>query len=85
MSRQGIDLLDLFASHAQIAGEATVIMAALATVKIAEANEAKAKLAAFEANPAVARLPVCMAKTQYSLTHDPKLIGRPKGWTNAYR
>jgi formate--tetrahydrofolate ligase len=22
-----------------------------------------------------------MAKTQYSLSHDPKLQGRPKGWT----
>jgi formate--tetrahydrofolate ligase len=43
--------------------------------------EAAAKLAAFEADPAVAHLPVCMAKTQYSLSHDPKLHGRPKGWT----
>lgn len=25
-------------------------------------------------------LPVCIAKTQYSLSHDPKLIGRPKGF-----
>jgi formate--tetrahydrofolate ligase len=44
-------------------------------------NEAKAKLAALEADPAVAHLPVCMAKTQYSLSHDPKLVGRPKGWS----
>ncbi len=43
-------------------------------------EEAKAKLAAFEADPSVANLPVCMAKTQYSLTHDPKKVGRPKGW-----
>lgn len=27
-----------------------------------------------------ASLPVCMAKTQYSLSHDPALLGRPKGW-----
>ena len=26
------------------------------------------------------RLPVCMAKTQSSLTHDPALKGRPRGW-----
>ena len=26
------------------------------------------------------RLPVCMAKTQYSLSHDPRLKGAPKGW-----
>ena len=43
--------------------------------------EAASKLAAFEADPAVARLSVCMAKTQYSLSHDPKLLGRPRGWT----
>jgi formate--tetrahydrofolate ligase len=27
------------------------------------------------------RLPVCMAKTQYSLSADPALLGRPKGFT----
>ncbi|MDR2071503.1 MAG: formate--tetrahydrofolate ligase [Treponema sp.] len=27
-----------------------------------------------------AALPVCMAKTQYSLSHDPALKGAPKGW-----
>ncbi|MDR0387184.1 MAG: formate--tetrahydrofolate ligase [Treponema sp.] len=26
------------------------------------------------------KLPVCMAKTQYSLSHDPSLKGAPKGW-----
>ncbi|HHC09100.1 MAG TPA: formate--tetrahydrofolate ligase [Actinobacteria bacterium] len=26
------------------------------------------------------RLPICMAKTQYSLSHDPSLLGAPKGW-----
>lgn len=26
------------------------------------------------------RLPICMAKTQYSLSHDPKLLGRPTGF-----
>ena len=38
------------------------------------------KLAALQANPETAHLPVCMAKTQYSLSHDPNLLGRPKGW-----
>ena len=41
---------------------------------------AKTKLAQFEGDPATAKLPVCMATTQYSLSHDPKLLGRPKGW-----
>ncbi|MBX3441675.1 MAG: formate--tetrahydrofolate ligase [Planctomyces sp.] len=26
------------------------------------------------------RLPVCVAKTQYSLSHDPELLGRPRGF-----
>ncbi|MBR2921399.1 MAG: formate--tetrahydrofolate ligase [Kiritimatiellae bacterium] len=38
------------------------------------------KLEAYQANPGTAHLPVCIAKTQYSLSHDPKLLGRPKGW-----
>jgi formate--tetrahydrofolate ligase len=25
-------------------------------------------------------LPICMAKTQYSFSHDPKLLGAPEGW-----
>ncbi len=41
---------------------------------------AEAKLAAFQADPETAKLPICIAKTQYSLSHDPKLLGRPKGW-----
>lgn len=43
--------------------------------------EAQRKLTMYENDPAIARLPVCMAKTQYSLSHDAKLLGRPKGWT----
>ena len=26
-------------------------------------------------------LPICMAKTQYSFSHDPALLGAPSGWT----
>lgn len=43
--------------------------------------EAQAKLTALEANPDTANLAVCMAKTQYSLSHDPALTGRPTGFT----
>ena len=43
-------------------------------------DEAQADLKAILADPDMAKLPVCMAKTQYSLTHDPSLLGRPKGW-----
>jgi formate--tetrahydrofolate ligase len=38
------------------------------------------KLAAYQADPEISRLPICVAKTQYSLSHDPKLTGRPRGW-----
>ncbi len=41
---------------------------------------AKKTLERFEAQ-GFGRLPVCVAKTQYSLSHDPKLKGRPKGFT----
>lgn len=36
-------------------------------------------IAALSAN-GYAHLPVCIAKTQYSLSHDPKLLGRPEGF-----
>jgi formate--tetrahydrofolate ligase len=37
------------------------------------------QLARMEAN-GYGHLPICMAKTQYSLSHDPKLLGRPTGF-----
>jgi formyltetrahydrofolate synthetase len=36
-------------------------------------------VARFEAQ-GYGRLPICMAKTQYSLSHDPTLLGRPSGF-----
>ena len=41
---------------------------------------AKQKLAQFE-ELGWGRFPICMAKTQYSLSHDAKLRGRPEGFT----
>lgn len=38
------------------------------------------KMKAFEANPETANLPICVAKTQYSLSDDATKIGRPTGW-----
>lgn len=35
----------------------------------------------FEADPATAAMGTCMVKTHLSLSHDPTLKGRPKGWT----
>jgi formate--tetrahydrofolate ligase len=38
------------------------------------------KLESYQADPEISRFPVCIAKTQYSLSHDPELLGRPSGW-----
>ena len=38
------------------------------------------KLEMYQSDPETANLPVCVAKTQYSLSHDPKMLGRPRGW-----
>lgn len=40
---------------------------------------AEQKLATFQ-SLGFGKLPLCIAKTQYSLSHDPKLLGRPKGF-----
>lgn len=43
-------------------------------------EQAAEQIASFEAN-GFGNLPICMAKTQYSLSHDPKLKGAPSGYT----
>ncbi|NYF88124.1 formate--tetrahydrofolate ligase [Tunturiibacter empetritectus] len=43
-------------------------------------SQAEEKLARFT-KWGYGALPVCIAKTQYSLTDDPKLMGAPTGWT----
>jgi formate--tetrahydrofolate ligase len=43
-------------------------------------DAARSKLERF-ASWGFGRLPVCIAKTQYSLTDDPKRMGAPTGWT----
>lgn len=43
-------------------------------------DEARAKLALFAQDPATKKLGTCMVKTHLSLSHDPSLKGRPKGW-----
>jgi formate--tetrahydrofolate ligase len=53
-----------------------------ADVRLTE--EAKAKLALF-AKGGFHRLPICMAKTQDSLTDDPNIPGRPRGFTITVR
>jgi formyltetrahydrofolate synthetase len=44
-------------------------------------DAARRTMAELEADPETAGLPICVAKTQYSLSHDPALTGRPRGWT----
>jgi formyltetrahydrofolate synthetase len=41
---------------------------------------AEAKIKASEGDPAMRKLGTCMVKTHLSLSHDPTLKGRPKGW-----
>ncbi len=48
-------------------------------VTFSETATAKAK--AFEADPEIAKMGVCMVKTHLSLSHDPNIKGRPRGWT----
>jgi formate--tetrahydrofolate ligase len=43
-------------------------------------EQAKAKLQQFT-EWGYGKLPVCIAKTQYSFTDDPKILGAPSGWT----
>ncbi len=44
------------------------------------APEASKRIKQFE-EAGFGKLAICMAKTQYSFSHDPKLLGAPEGWT----
>jgi len=43
-------------------------------------DEALEKAKAFEADPLAGKLGTCMVKTHLSLSHDPDVKGRPRGW-----
>lgn len=43
-------------------------------------EQALEKAKQFEADPETAKLGTCMVKTHLSLSHDPDMKGRPKGW-----
>jgi formate--tetrahydrofolate ligase len=43
-------------------------------------DEARAKMERYEADPEIRGLGMCMVKTHLSLSHDPDLKGRPRGW-----
>jgi len=62
--------------EAKVADVARVVYGA-AGVKLGD--KAKGKLQEFT-NWGFGKLPVCIAKTQYSFTDNPKLMGAPKGW-----
>jgi len=47
---------------------------------VSYAPEAEAKAKRMEADPELAKLGTCMAKTHLSLSHDPNIKGTPKGW-----
>jgi len=48
---------------------------------VSYSEKAEKLIAKYEADPAIKCLPICMSKTQYSLTDDPKKLGAPKGFT----
>merc|ERR1712061_91282 len=43
-------------------------------------DKAEAIIAKYEQDPDIRSLPICMSKTQYSLSDDPKKLGAPKGF-----
>jgi len=43
--------------------------------------EAEQRIAAIESDPDLRKLGACMVKTHLSLSHDPNVKGRPRGWT----
>jgi len=48
---------------------------------VAYSPEVEEVIARYEKDPEIRGLPICMSKTQYSLSDDPKKIGRPRGFT----
>ncbi|MEI6970955.1 MAG: formate--tetrahydrofolate ligase [bacterium] len=48
---------------------------------VSYSSEAQEKIKKLEADPNTRKLGTCMVKTHLSLSHDPDLKGRPKGWT----
>jgi len=47
---------------------------------VSYSTEAEGKMQRLESNPESMELGTCMVKTQLSLSHDPTVKGRPKGW-----
>lgn len=58
----------------------TVARSIYGAADVSFTEQAEAKLRQFT-DWGYAEVPVCMAKTQYSFTDDPKLLGAPTGWT----
>jgi formate--tetrahydrofolate ligase len=58
----------------------TVATQVYGATKVAFKPAAKSRLEKFEAL-GYGKLPICIAKTQYSFSDDPKLMGAPLGWT----
>jgi formate--tetrahydrofolate ligase len=71
----------LYADQTPLEGKILTVAQQIYRAKdIAIAPDAQRKLAQFEAD-GYGHLPVCMAKTQYSFSSDPDLIGAPENFT----
>ena len=73
-------VLDRLSAVEAAMGDSSVMADAKRYRDTVREHTALKKLEMYQADPETAKLPVCIAKTQYSLSHDPKLLGRPRGW-----
>ncbi len=48
---------------------------------VSYSQEAEKKLKEIDSDPELSKMGTCMVKTHLSLSHDPSVKGRPKGWT----
>lgn len=71
-------LYELNSSITEKIGKIAVTMYGAGAIHLSEAAEARVRLIE---RLGFSSLPVCMAKTHRSLSHDPKLTGRPDGFT----
>ena len=80
-AEEGSDFKMLYPSDMPLASKITTIATKVYGADGADFAPAALKsLAKFEAM-GQGHLPICMVKTQYSLSHDPRLTGAPTGWT----
>lgn len=80
-AEEGSDFTMLYPDEMSLANKITTIATKVYGADGVDfASAAMKSMAKFEAM-GQGHLPICMAKTQYSFSHDPGLKGAPRGWT----